>query len=351
VITLQTEVANAIADRIQGRLGASDRARLAASHAVDPKAYEAYLKGRYFWAKYTAEGWKKGIEYFNQAIEIDPSYARAYAGLADCYLRLGAFGEMPVDDAMPKGEAAARKALEVDGTLGEAHFSLAFAKTFYDFDWSGAEREFQRAFQLDPGNAIGHMTYSVYLSALGRPNEAVEEEKRALELDPLSLIINTNLARAYHFAGEYDKALEQCRRTLALDPSFEEARSWVIVAYWEKGMYREAVQENQAALVRSGKAQLAAELGHVFAARGHRGVEEWELQTTLKDWRRGEAEASDVAMAYAGLGKIDEAFEWLEKARKAHDAPIALVKAMRSYDSLRSDPRYPEFLHRMKLPQ
>src|SRR5206468_2463369 len=160
---------------------------------------------------------------------IDPSYARAYAGLADCYLRLGAFGEMPVDDAMPKGEAAARKALEIDDKLGEAHFALAFAKTFYDFDWSGAEREFQRAFQLDPGNVIGHMTYSVYLSALGRPKEAIEEEKRALELDPLSLIVSTNLARAQHFAGEDGQAIEQCRKVLALDPSFDKAHEWLSV--------------------------------------------------------------------------------------------------------------------------
>jgi tetratricopeptide (TPR) repeat protein len=195
------------------------------------------------------------------------------------------------------------------------------------------------------------MTYSVYLSALGRPNTAIEELKRALELDPLSLIINTNLARAYHFAGEDDKAVEQCGKALALAPSFEAAHTWLAVAYWGKGMYGESVQENQASLVRSGKAELADELGHVFAVRGHRGVQEWELQTTLKHWQKAEAEASDVAMAYAALSKNDEAFEWLEKARTARDAPIALVKAMRSYDSLRSDPRYPEFLHRMKLPQ
>ena len=199
-----------------------DRARV-----VKPEAYGLYLKGRYAFYKYTSRGWQEAIEHFNEAIESDPEFAPAYSGLAETYLVAGAYGAIPTEEAMTRGKAAAAKALQLDETLASAHYALATAHTWYDWDWAGAEREFRRGLELNPNDALGRNWHGGYLSLLGRHDEAIAEHERARELDPLSVIVNANLARALYRARRYDEAIAQARKTLELDPSFGVALFWL----------------------------------------------------------------------------------------------------------------------------
>ncbi len=212
VLTLQDEVASAIASQIQTRLTPQERARFTHARPVNPEAHDAYLKGLYFWNLRTEQNLKKGIEYFQQAIEKDPAYALAYVGLADSYIVLGEHGAMASRDAFPRAKAASRKALELDETLGEAHTSLGAAKADYDWDWAGAEEEFKRGIALNPNYATGHHWYADYLSAMGRHKEAIAEIERAQELDPLSFMIDTAVGNLFFFARRYDEAAVQCAK-------------------------------------------------------------------------------------------------------------------------------------------
>src|SRR5207245_2953514 len=221
-LALQKKVARAIAEQIRINLTPQEQAVLKNVKVVNPEAYEAYLKGRYFWNKRTADGLKKAIDYFNQAIEKDPNYAQAYTGLADSYALLGdwEYGILAPKEAFPRAKAAATKALELDNTLGEAHTSLAFSLDLFDWDWASAEREFRRAIELNPGYATGHHWYAWHLSLLGRNGEAIAEMRRAEDLDPLSLIINADLAELLLIAHFYDDSIQQSRKTIELDPNF-----------------------------------------------------------------------------------------------------------------------------------
>ncbi len=251
---LQKQVARSIAEQIRIELTPHEQAALKNVKRVNPDAYEAYLKGRYFWNKRTADGLKKAIDYFNQAIEKDPSYAPAYAGLADSYALLGdwEYGVLAPKEAYPKAKAAATKAIELDSTLGEAHISLAFCLDGYDWDWESAGREFRRGIELNPGYATGHHWYAWHLTALGRNGEAVAEIKKAESLDPLSLIISADLAEELLIAHRYDEAITQSRKTMDLDPRFAVAHYELGQAFVQKHMYNEAIAELQKAIELSG---------------------------------------------------------------------------------------------------
>lgn len=341
VMALQDDIARAVANDIQVKLTPQEQGRLVRARLVNPEAYDAYLKGRFFWNKFTAEGWQKGIDYFGESIRLDRSYAPAYAGLADCYVSLGAFGIIRPRETTPKGIAAVQKSLQLDETSAEAHFSLANAKITYEWDWSGAEREFRRGFELNPSYALGHNYYSLYLSAMGRFQTAIWEQERARDLDPLSLIINTNLSRTLYYARQYDRAIEEGLKTVELDANFPLVHGWLMEAYARKGMYKEAVRERQK-LVRDSSE--AATLEAVFKVSGYNGILRRDVSSMIDSSKRNYLPADVLASIFAELNDKEEAMRWLEKAYEERDSGVALLNIAPEYDKLRSAPRFQALL-------
>jgi len=351
VLALQSEVAGAIANEIKIKLTPQEQARLASARPVNPEAHEAYLKGRYYWNLRTEEGVKKGIEYFQQAIEKDPGYALAYAGLADSYVLLGDWGLMAPKEAFPRAKAAALKALEMDETLADPHASLGAARVDYDWDWVRAEKEFKRAIELNPGYATAHRCYAEYLSAMGRHNEAIAEAKRAQELDPLSLSINAVEGWVFALARRYDEAIAQCRRTLELNAGFYPAHLYLGWAYEQEKLYAEAISEYQKGIaLEQGNPALAAYLAHGYAAAGKR-TEALKIISNLRELsKRRYVPPYRIAEIYAVLGDTDQAFGWLEKAYDNRSHQLVFLKVDPLVDSLRSDPRFQDLLRRLNFP-
>jgi TolB-like protein/DNA-binding winged helix-turn-helix (wHTH) protein/Flp pilus assembly protein TadD len=350
-LALQKQVARAIAEQIQIELTPHEQGVLKSARVVDPQAYEDYLKGRYFWNKRTADGLKKAVEYFNQAIEKDPNYAPAYSGLADTYALLGdwQYAVMTPKEALPKAKAAAIKALELDSTLSEAHTSLAFCLDGFDWDFESAEREFRRAIELNPGYATAHHWYAWHLSLLGRHSEAITEMRKAENLDPLSLIINADLAELFLIARSYDKSIEQSRRTIEMDPGFGLAHNQLAQAYLQKHMVNDAILELQKAIQLSdGSPICAANLARAYAASGRRDEAVQLMNDLKKRSNPGYSHASEIAMIYAALGDKEQAVSWLEKGYEERFNPGVLLRP--GFDPLRSDPRFQDLLRRIGLP-
>ncbi len=347
-LALQKKVARAIAEQIRINLTPQEQAVLKNVKVVNPEAYEAYLKGRYFWNKRTADGLKKAIDYFNQAIEKDPNYAQAYTGLADSYALLGdwEYGILAPKEAFPRAKAAATKALELDNTLGEAHTSLAFSLDLFDWDWASAEREFRRAIELNPGYATAHHWYAWHLSEMGRNREAIAEMRKAQNLDPLSLIISADVAEILLVAHSYDQAIEQSRKTVDMDPNFAVAHYELGQALVQKHMYKEAIAELQKAIELSGgSTTCTSNLAFAYAASGRR-KEAVKILSDLKN--RSKQNASEIALMYVGLDEKDQAMTWLEKAYEQRFNPSILLRP--AFDPLRSDPRFQDLVRRIGLP-
>ncbi|MFY9530335.1 MAG: tetratricopeptide repeat protein [Candidatus Acidiferrales bacterium] len=324
IFALQEEIAKEITTTLRVRLSGEDEKRMAKGYTANPEAYQDYLKGRYWWNKRTEEGLNKGIEYFQQAITKDPTYALAYSGLADCYSLLPTYGFVPPKEAFPKAKEAALKALQLDETLAEAHASLGFIKTQYDWDWSGAEREFQRAIALNPAYPSAHQWYGQSLGQTGRLEEDITEYKRALELDPLSLVINRDLGRAFYFARQYDQAIEQLRKTLEMDPNFIYAHHSLGLAYIEKSKYKEGIAECEKELVVSpGNPYALSQLGYAYAVAGRRAESQKVLDQLNELSKQRYVPARHMAIVYGGLGEKDKAFELLEKSYEDRSLEIA----------------------------
>ncbi len=352
ILALQADVARAITQQIQLKLTPQAEARLGSAHPVNPEAYELYLKGRYLWNKRTEQGYKKAIEYFEQALEKEPQYAAAYSGLADCYFLLGAYSGLPFRSAMPKAKAAALKALELEPELAEAHTSLGFIQAFHDWKYEDAEREFKRAIEINPNYPTAHHWYGIFLFRMGRMDEAVAESQRALELDPLSLIINTDLALTYYFARQHDRAIEQSRKTLDMDPNFALALYTLGMAYGEKAMYRDAIEALQKAATLAGdNPVILGELGRIYAASGNKAEATRILRELQMTSRRHYVAPETIAVVYAELGEKGQAIHWLEKAYAERSTFMVSLKTEPSLDSLRSDPRFQDLLRRVGLPQ
>jgi serine/threonine protein kinase/TolB-like protein/Tfp pilus assembly protein PilF len=351
VLALQSEVAQAITSEIKIKLTPQEQARLARARPVNPEAHEAYLKGRYYWNLRTEEGLKKGIEYFQQAVEKDPGYALAYAGLADSYAVMSGWNLMAPKEGYPRAKAAAFKALEMDETLAEAHVSLGDARYLYDWDWVGAEKEYKRAIELNPGYATAHQWYAEYLSHMGRHNEAIAELKRAQELDPLSLMINAIGGWIFVCARRYDEAIAQCRRTLELNAGFYPAHGNLGRVYEQEKLYDEAISEYQKAIaLEAGNPFLAAELARVYAAAG-RKTEALKIISNLRQLsKRRYVSPYKVAQIYVALRDFDQACAWLEKAYDERSYDLAGAKVDPTIDPLRSDPRFQDLLRRMNFP-
>ena len=351
VQAMQSDLGQAIAREIGLKLAPQWQARLAGMRPVSPRVYEAYLKGRYFWNKRTPQGLKNAIEYFQEAIEKDPAYAPAHAALADCYLVMTTWSLLSRSEAYPKAKAAASKALELDDTLAEAHASLAEVKSVHEWDWAGAESAYRRAIELDPNYATGRQWYAEYLVHMGRTQEGILEILRAQELDPLSLQISAVRGDLLQLARHPDQAVEQCLTTLKLDPNFAPAHFYLGRAYEQKGMFREAVVELRKALVLSAESTLSkAALGHAYAVAGNRTEAVRILEELLSGPKGTYVSPYSVAAIYAGLGKMDKAFFWLEQAYQQHDGDLRLLKVDPWMDPLRSDPRFQTLMRRMNFP-
>jgi TolB-like protein/DNA-binding winged helix-turn-helix (wHTH) protein/Tfp pilus assembly protein PilF len=351
MLTLQSTVARAIAEQIQATLNGQEKAALEKSKAVNPKAYEAYLKGRYFWNKRTGDGLKKAIGYFSLAIEKDPSYAEAYAGLADSYALSGdwEYGILSPQDASPKAKAAATRALTLDDSLAEAHTSLAFAMDLYDWDWASADKEYQRAIALYPGYATAHHWYAWHLIVMGRGSEGILELRKAENLDPLSLIISADLGDALCIAHLYDESVKQSRKTLEMDPNFGLAHYQLGQAFQQKHMYEEAITELQRAIELSGSnAAFVSNLAYAYAASG-RPDQAMKIANDLEARQRQNSAAdANIALIYVGLGDNDQAIIWLNKAYQARFNPSILLRP--AFDPLRPDARFQDLLRRIGLP-
>ena len=351
-LTLQHKVARAIAEQIRINLNAHEQATLRHDRVVDPEAYEAYLKGRYFWNKRTGDDLQKAVEYFNQAISRDPNYAQAYSGLADAYALLGdwEYGVLAPKEAFPRAKAAAVRALELDNTLSEAHTSLAFCLDAFDWDLKSADTEFRRGIDLNPGYATAHHWHAWHLSMLGKNDDAIAEMKKAQRLDPLSLIINADFAELLLIAHFVDESIQQSRRTIEMDVNFPLAHNQLAVAYLQRGRHDEAIAELQKAVqLSAGSPICTANLARAFAASGRRNEAVHLLRELRTRSSASYSNASEIAVVYAALGDTDQAMSWLEKGFEERFNPSVLLRP--GFDALRADRRFQELERRIGINQ
>jgi tetratricopeptide (TPR) repeat protein len=355
VLALQGEVARDVAKQIYIKLSLQEQTRLASARPVDPEALEAYLKGRYEWSKWTAEGWKKSIEYFERAVQKDPAYAQAWAGLGDSYYQLGHYGIWPRKLTLQKAKATALKALELDETLSDGHVSLWYVMAAEN-SWSAAEKELLRAIALNPNNAMAHRNHGFYLgTVVGRFDEAIVEMKRARELDPLTPGVQNALGAAFYWARRYDEALQQFREAPDPDLNSEIRHRRMAAIYERKGMEKEAIGELLTALRLADKRELAAVVEQKYLSSGYAEAKKTFLWGDIRETQRRAKEglpehATAIAGDYALLGEKDKAFEWLEKAFQENEAGVGFLKVDEHFEALRSDPRFQDLLRRIGLP-
>lgn len=340
ILLVQQDISNDIFENLRLKLSVEEKKQL--------DAFSLYVKGRNYLNKRTADGLQLGIEYFQQAIEVDSDYALAYAGLADCYNMLVVYGVSKPQEAFPKAKEAALKALKIDDSLAEAHTSLAFVKHRWEWEWADAEREFRLAIQYKPGYAPAHQWFSSYLVAVGRFDEAIAEAKRAQELGPLSLISNLHLGWVLYLAGRYDEAIEHSKKLIEIDSNFFPAYRYLGLAYEQKGMYREAISEFEKGVKLSASPLLIAHLGHAYAASGNK-AEARRILAELEQQKQKYVSPYRVAAIYAELGEKDEAFAWLEKAYNERDIWLINLRVDPVFKTLRSEGRLADLLHRLGL--
>lgn len=347
LLATQHEIAATIADKLQLRLSGNDSRGITKQDTTNNEAYQLYLQGRYLWNKRSSQNLKKATELLRAATEKDPNFALAYAGLADCYaVSYYYIGERP-RELMPLAKTYAAKAIELDPTLAEPHTTLAFTAWLLDWDRVGAEKEFQRAIELNPNYPTVHQWYSRYLRGIGRMDEAFREIKRAETLDPLSLVIINNVAENYITRGDLDSATKECQRMIDLDPSFWPAHQTLSIVLTKQGRYADALVEVQKSAEFSGRGNASlALLGHINAKLGRRSEAEAVIKELEKKYSEKSADGRDLAVAYAGSDK-DQAFAWLEKAFKDHSPFLVFLKLEPMLDDLHSDPRWSDLERRV----
>jgi TolB-like protein/Flp pilus assembly protein TadD len=352
VFAAESDIAKAIADTLRAKLTSSEQNALAARPTENTEAHQLYLRGRYFWNKRTGADFKRAIGYFNQAIDKDPNYALAYAGLADAYVLLPAYAEASPKDSLPQAKAAARKALELDGTLGEAHATLGNALVAYDLNLAEANREFRRAIELNPNYATAHQWYAESgLVPLGQFDEAIAEARRALELDPLSLVINADVGTTLTSARRYDQAIEQLRKTVEMDPGFYYAHWTLGDALELMGRNEEAIAEYKKAIALNDDPLPPALLGHLYANIGRKD-EALAILKQLRELRESSKQRYvspyNLALIHIGLGQKEEAIQLLEETYEERDGyNIAFLKVEPMLDPLRGDPRFEALVHKV----
>jgi adenylate cyclase len=349
IFEIQEEISKEISEKLRIKLTGEERKLLVKRYTDNTEAYRLYLKGRFCLSKMTKEALNNAIKHFQQAIDIDSDYALAYAGLADAYYALSS-NHLPPNEAMPKARGAAERALQIDDTLAEAHASLGLVKAFYEWDWAGAETEYRRAIELNPGYASTHHWYGWYLALLGRLNEAIAEIKQASEFDPLSLEINTDLGLSFLFARQYDRAIEQFEKAMEMDPNFIWTHFFMGWAYEQKGAYEEAISEYQRAAQLDDSPLILAALGHTYVMAGRRD-EALNVLAEMKELSEHRHVSSyHFAIIHAALDEKPGAFEYLEKSYAAREEALVWLKVDPRLDTLRTDPRFIALQRRVGLP-
>ncbi len=353
MFSIEDSISQKVATALTLNLSGEEQQRLSRPFTASNEAYQLYMKGRFFWNKRTVEGVKKSLEYFQQAIDADPSYAVAYAGLADAYIMAGSYGYsiMPPREAMPKAEAAVQKALGIDDTLAEAHASLAYIRFTYDWDWTGAEQEFKRAIALNPLYDNAHHWYSHELIALGRPAEALSESQRALEISPSDTVMNEHMGWTYLMMRNYDQAIQSAHKAVEMDPNFLLAHRVTAMAYLYQGKNDQAIQEFQRGVELSHDDPVAqAYLARAYAQAGRQADARAIVEKLTTLTREQYIPPTEIAADYAALGDSDTAILWLNRGFEERASALPYLKVDRAYDSLRGDPRFADLLHRLNLP-
>jgi adenylate cyclase len=350
VLALQGEIAEAIAEQIEAELTLDEQSRLAARRPVGARAYEAYLRGRFFLDEGSEESLPNALAQFERALEIQRDYAAPYAGIASYYAILPFYSSLSPAEVFPKARAAAEKAVELDKDLAEAHASLAYVRAYYEWDWAAAEREFRRALDLRPSFADAHFSYSRFLAASGRMEEAVAELRRAEELDPRELSLRANAALLSYFQGRYDDALNELLEIGQKDPALSVVRWGIGLSYEQKGMGPEALASLEAATARSKSLNLESSLAHAQALFGQPERAREVLAHLAEKSRTAYVPSYYFALVYTGLGDPDHAFEWLERAYQERSTVLAYLRLDPRLAPLRSDHRYRELVRRMGFP-
>jgi DNA-binding winged helix-turn-helix (wHTH) protein/tetratricopeptide (TPR) repeat protein len=348
-------VQDSISERVVGalalKLTSEERALVAERQTSDTEAYQLYLKGRYFWNKRSGEEIKKSVDCFHQAIEKDPNYALAYAGLAQAYVLLANYSDSTPQEAYSKAAAAVTQALKINDNLSEAHAALGYIKAGYEFDFAGAEREYKRAIELNPNDPTARHWYGEFLALTGHATEAIAQMKKAQELEPLSLIINLELGNLLTYARQFDAATEQMRKTLDLDPNFARAHADLGQIYRFRGQYEQAIPEFQKAVsINKEDTYGVGQLGYTYGKLGRTSEARQILDQLLEQAKRSHVMPWNIAVVYIGLGDKDRAFAWLEKAYAERDEDLMYLNVDPVVDPLRSDPRFADLLRRVGLP-
>jgi DNA-binding winged helix-turn-helix (wHTH) protein/tetratricopeptide (TPR) repeat protein len=357
IFAVQDSISEQLAGALMLKLSGEERESLSKHYTESGEAYQAYLKGRYYWNKMTAEGLHRSLECFAEAVGRDPAYALAHAGTAASYVHLEIYGLMLPSEAMPKAKAAALRAIELDASVAEAHASLALVRMFYERDWAGAEAEFRRALRLNPSYAAAYDWFAIYLSARGRVEEALASIGKAQALDPLSLVINTDAACALYYARRFEESIRQCRWVLDAEPNFVTAHYRAGLAYEQLGEYVEAVNAFQTAIALSaeraaaealapfkGGSDARASIAHTYALMGKREAARRILAELEERAGRAYVPPHDIAMVYSALGETDEAFRWLRAAYRERFSLLVLLELDPRFDNLRADPRFQNLL-------
>jgi len=350
IFAIQDEITGAVVQHFEDGLPAAPPAVLTRPQTEDIEAYHLYLRGRHFWARRTATALRDSIRSFEQAIERDPGYALAWAGIADSYNLLGFYSVLSPEEAFPKAKEAADKALAIDDTLAEGHLSLAFARVLFDWDWQGAERAFERTFELNPGYATAHHWFAEYLAFQGRHEEAIEQARTALALDPLSLIINVLMGWVLYYARRYDEAIVKLNQTLELDPDFAPAEFWLGLAYEQQGRFDEAIAAFERAVESSGRSpMMLAALGRVFADQGRSERAQELLEELEKAAEETFVPCYYIAAIHSGSEKREQTLEWLEKACASRESWMAFLNIDPIWDRYRSEPRFQAMVRKVGL--
>ena len=352
LVSLQEDLARGISEKLRPKLSGEEKQRIAKRYTANAEAYQLYLKGRYFWNKRTGEGFLQAKDYFQQSIDKDPLYALAYAGLADAYAQLAFFNVSPPRDVMPKAKAAAMKALEIDPQLGEAYLPLGYVAFTYEFDWAEAGKDFDQALALNRSYTEAHTFYPLYLSSLGRSQEAIKLAKAALDSDPSSPAFSHNVAVQMYLGRQFDDAIAQSKNTLEMVPNFVQAYAVIAQSYAAKEMYREALDANAHFVDLSNRSAFALALdGNIRARSGDRKSGLRVVDALLAESKKSYVPASAVAVVFTGLGDKEHALVWLNKGYEERFTRMAYVRQEAFWDPLRAEPGYAELIRKMGFPQ
>lgn len=354
LLVVQSEVCRALSDRLHASSTGQKQETVSKHFTENPEAYQYYLRGRYHWLKGTPEDYEKAREYFEKAVEKDPTFAKAYILLASYYATLGAGGDVPPEETWSKYLAALNRAKELDAPLVEANLGDAEYQIFHEWNWSRAEKALKRGIKLSPGDPDVHHPYSAFLRVMGRWEEAITEAKRAQELDPLTISTNHSVATAYFWAKRYDQALDQLKKTEELDPNYAEIHDALADVYERKEMYAEAISEREKSLRLLGDEDTANVLMRIYRKSGYESAMKslWEKQLDALMQNAEQAYVCPMffVFTYAHLNRKDEAFEWLEKAYQERSIWLVYMKTDPQFDNLRSDPRFTEMMKKIGLP-